>query len=55
MLISRTVMTQPIYQQTHGPRTVRHVGSEIKGAVHAAVLADAPELSQLGRQRERTQ
>jgi hypothetical protein len=31
-------IAQPIYQHAHGPGTVRHVGSKIKGAVHAGVL-----------------
>jgi hypothetical protein len=37
-LNSLTVIAQPIYQHAHGPRTVRHAGSKIKGAVHAGVL-----------------
>src|SRR6267143_1552014 len=28
---------KPIYQHAHGPRTVRHLGLKIKGAVHAGV------------------
>ncbi len=37
-LNSHTAIAQPIYQHAHGPRTVRHLGSKIKGAVHAGVL-----------------
>jgi hypothetical protein len=35
---SLTTTAQPIYQDAHGPRTVMHLGSKIKGAVHAGVL-----------------
>jgi hypothetical protein len=35
---SLTAIAQPIYQHAHGPRTVRHLGSKIKGAVHSGVL-----------------
>jgi len=37
-LNSLTAIAKPIYQHAHGPRTVRHLGSKIKGAVHAGVL-----------------
>jgi hypothetical protein len=37
-LNSLTAIAQPIYQRAHGPGTVRHLGSKIKGAVHAGVL-----------------
>ncbi len=37
-LKSLTALAQPIYQHAHGPRTMRHLGSKIKGAVHAGVL-----------------
>ena len=37
-LNSLTALAQPIYQHAHGPRTVRHLGLKIKGAVHARVL-----------------
>ncbi len=30
-------IAQPIYQRAHGPGTVRHLGSKIKGAVDASV------------------
>ena len=43
-----TAIAQPIYQHAHGPWTVRHPGSKIKGAVHAGVLA-----RRTGRDRER--
>ena len=33
-----TAIAQPIYQHAHGPGTIRHLGSKIKGAVHAGVL-----------------
>ena len=36
-LNSLTRIAQPIYQQAHGPGTVRHLGSKIKGAVDAGV------------------
>ena len=37
-LNSLTAIAKPIYQHAHGPRTVRHLDSKIKGAVHAGVL-----------------
>ena len=37
-LTSLTAIAQPLYQHAHGPRAVRHLGSKIKGAVHAGVL-----------------
>jgi hypothetical protein len=37
-LNSLTAIAQPINQHAHGPRTVRHLGLKIKGAVHAGVL-----------------
>jgi hypothetical protein len=37
-LSSFTAIAQPIYQHAHGPWTVRHPGSKIKGAIHAGVL-----------------
>jgi len=37
-LNSLTAIAQPLYQHAHGPRAVRHLGSKIKGAVHAGVL-----------------
>src|SRR5713226_4446545 len=37
-LNSLTALAQPIYQHAHGSWTVRHLGSRIKGAVHAGVL-----------------
>jgi len=37
-LNSLTAIAQPLCQHAHGPRAVRHLGSKIKGAVHAGVL-----------------
>jgi hypothetical protein len=37
-LNSLMALTKPIYQHAHGTRTVRHLGSKIKGAVHAGLL-----------------
>ena len=37
-LNSLTALAKPIYQHAHGPRTVRHLGSRIKGAIYAGVL-----------------
>ncbi len=37
-LNSLTALAPPIYQHAHGPRTVRHLGLKIKGAVNAGVL-----------------
>jgi len=31
-------IARAIYQHAHGPRTVKHLGSKIKGAVRAGVL-----------------